>query len=316
MALPWRSNQLTHPLIMMKGHPLSRHLLSSLASALFLLGIFGVSAQAQTGPEILAAAPESDWVEIDPTNLIVMELPSGPMIIELQPKLAPAHVRQLRTLTQRGFYDGTIFHRVIEGFVAQGGDPTGTGMGDSDLPDIPGEFVNEFQNVQDKAIIGRDLQAAQIGFVGTVPVGAQAATLNKLLVGQEPAIWGLHCQGVMSMARAGDPNSANSQFFVLLADSRNQLDQGYTVWGKVVDGYENARRINRGEPPARPTPVVRARMMTQLPVSEQTKVEHLDPASDTFREYLVQTRRMTEDGYFDNICSIDVPVRINGELPE
>ena len=279
------------------------------------------AAQAQPDPlpltpaqEVVAAAPETEWVAVDPENLLLMELPSGDMVIEMRPDLAPRHVERIKTLTRQGFYDGLLFHRVIDGFMAQGGDPLGTGNGASDLPDLQGEFAHDAATITNAHIVGRDDRAAQVGFVGTVPVGTQAPTLSKFLVGDSYALWGLHCRGVLSMARAARPDSANSQFFVMFGDSRDMLDQGYTVWGKVVSGYQNARRIHRGEPPVRPTPIVRMRVMADVPVQEQVRVEYLTPDSDSFRDYLIQSRHMTENGFIDDTCGIDVPVRINGEI--
>ncbi|MEM9989816.1 MAG: peptidylprolyl isomerase, partial [Pseudomonadota bacterium] len=275
--------------------------ISSLFVAIFL-SLFAVSHAQETSSfsaeeEALLSAPEAAWIGVAPENLVVMELPSGTMIIELRPDLAPTHIERIQTLTRQGFYDGIIFHRVIDGFMAQGGDPTGTGRGASDLPNIAGEFTHSAQTIATADIVGRDDRAAQVGFVGTVPVGTQAPTLAKFLARDQYALWGLHCQGVMSMARAGDPNSANSQFFVMFGDSRDILDRAYTVWGKVVSGYKNARRINRGEPPVRPTPIVRMRMMDQLPAEEQSEIEYLDPASDIFKDYLITSGKMTEDGF-------------------
>lgn len=291
---------------------------SSSIISLFALAVSGTAQDAaapKSAVDIVAEAPASDWRTIDPENLLVMDLPSGQIIIEMRPDMAPAHVEQIKTLTRMGFYDGIIFHRVIEGFMAQGGDPTGTGSGDSPLENIPGEFARPLADGLGAHLLGRDDRAAEVGFIGTVPVGTQAPTLNKFLAQQEPILWGLHCRGVMSMARTNDPNSANSQFFLMFGDSRDNLDQSYTVWGKIVDGYHNARRINRGEPPVRPTPIVRMRMMADIPADEQTKVEALQTNSDTFIEMLKTARIMTEDGFVRNTCAIDVPVRINGEIP-
>src|SRR5215216_4638014 len=104
--------------------------------------------------------------QTDPENTLIMEIPHGRVVIQLRPDLAPNHVEQIKTLTRRGFYDNTPFHRVIEGFMAQGGDPTGTGTGGSKKPNLKAEFS------------------------------------------KEP-----HVRGICSMARSGNPNSANSQFF-------------------------------------------------------------------------------------------------------
>jgi cyclophilin family peptidyl-prolyl cis-trans isomerase len=132
------------------------------------------------------------------------------VVIKLRPDLAPGHVARIIELASEGFYDGVIFHRVIAGFMAQGGDPTGTGMGGSDKPDLAAEF-----NV-------------------------------------EP-----HVEGVCSMARAQNPNSANSQFFICLDDARF-LDKQYTVWGVVESGMEHVHALPKGEPPRTPGKIVKA----------------------------------------------------------
>jgi peptidylprolyl isomerase len=114
------------------------------------------------------------------------------------PKIAPKHVERIKTLTRQKFYDGIVFHRVIDGFMAQTGDPTGTGMGGSKMPDIKAEFSDE-----------------------------------------------PHIRGAVSMARASDPNSANSQFFIVTSDSRF-LDGQYSVWGRVISGMEFVDKIKKG----------------------------------------------------------------------
>jgi len=135
----------------------------------------------------------------DPENTLIMTLDSGTVVIRLRPDLAPNHVARVKELTREGFYDGTPFHRVIDGFMAQGGDPTGTGMGGSDLPDLPAEFT----------------------------------TKEKFT------------RGIVAAARSSDPNSANSQFFIMFADAPH-LDGQYTIWGKVVSGMEFVDMIKKG----------------------------------------------------------------------
>ncbi|WDR05730.1 peptidylprolyl isomerase [Devosia rhodophyticola] len=132
------------------------------------------------------------------TPHMMLQLESGTVDIELEPSLAPNHVAQIVTLAEQGFYDGIVFHRVIEGFMAQTGDPTGTGMGGSDLPDINAEFTSE------------------------------------------PFV-----RGTVGMARSQDPNSANSQFFIMFADG-SFLNGQYTVFGKVVSGMEFVDRLKKG----------------------------------------------------------------------
>ena len=135
---------------------------------------------------------------------LVLSLDSGDVVIKLRPDLAPGHVERIKQLAGEGFYDGVKFHRVIPGFMAQGGCPQGTGMGGSDKPDLKAEF------------------------------------------NAEP-----HVRGICSMARAQNPNSANSQFFIVFDDARF-LDKQYTVWGQVESGMELIDALPKGEPPANP----------------------------------------------------------------
>ena len=144
-------------------------------------------------------------------NTLVFNLDSGgDVVIRLRPDLAPEHVERIKELAGEGFYDGVVFHRVIDGFMAQGGDPTGTGMGGSDRPDLPAEFSDE-----------------------------------------------PHVRGTASMARAQNPNSANSQFFICFDDC-GFLDGQYTIWGEVVEGMEHVDNLPKGEPPRAPGKIVKA----------------------------------------------------------
>ena len=136
---------------------------------------------------------------LDPENTLYLDIAPGRVVIQLRPDIAPTHVQQIKTLVRRGFYDDTPFHRVIEGFMAQGGDPTGTGSGGSDLDNIPAEFSSE-------------------------------AKFER---------------GTCGMARTSDPNSANSQFFIMF-ESAPHLDGQYTIWGHVVEGMEFVDAIKRG----------------------------------------------------------------------
>ena len=131
-------------------------------------------------------------------DTLYLDLASGRVVIELRPDLAPDHCAHIKALARRGFYDGVVFHRVIDGFMAQGGDPTGTGTGGS----------------------GHRLKAEFSG--------------EK------------HVRGTCSMARTSDPNSADSQFFIMFAPAPS-LDNQYTVWGKVVSGMEHVDAIKKGE---------------------------------------------------------------------
>lgn len=135
---------------------------------------------------------------LDPENTLVMTLKDGQVIIKLRPDLAPTHVARIKELVREGFYDGIVFHRVIEGFMAQTGDPRGDGTGGSGQ-----KLKAEFSNAR-------------------------------------------HVRGTVSMARAADPNSGDSQFFICLAAAPH-LDRNYTVWGEVVSGMDHVDNIKKGD---------------------------------------------------------------------
>jgi cyclophilin family peptidyl-prolyl cis-trans isomerase len=157
-------------------------------------------------------------------NHLFIELSSGGTVeIVLRPDLAPHHIQRIQTLVRRGFYNGLTFHRVIPGFMAQGGDPKGTGEGGSELPDVKAEFT-------------------------AVPF----------------------LRGTLGAARADSRDSANSQFFIMFAP-RSELDNSYTVMGRVVSGMDAVDAIAPGEPPAEPTKIVRAYLGDAAPASAAAK---------------------------------------------
>jgi peptidylprolyl isomerase len=167
-------------------------------------------APAKTYPTVVDSNPTHD-----PQDVLYLDLSNGGRVtIRLMPAWAPHHVERIKTLVAQHFYDGIIFHRVIDGFMAQTGDPTGTGEGGSQLPNLKAEF-------------------------------------NSLP----------HVRGTVSMARTNDPDTANSQFFIVFYP-RFALDRKYTVFGRVIDGMDVVDRIERGEPPANPTKIVHATMAT------------------------------------------------------
>ena len=156
----------------------------------------------------------------NPDDTLVLELPAGKVTIELRPDLAPHHVARIKELVRKGFYDGTPFHRVIDGFMVQGGDPTGTGTGGS----------------------GTKLRAEFTG---------------------EPFV-----RGIVGMARSASPDSADSQFFIMLG-SASSLDGHYTAVGRVLDGMEYVDRIKKGDPAdngmvSKPDKLIRAQILSDI----------------------------------------------------
>jgi len=170
----------------------------SLKRAGIILGILAAGLAAFFAMSI--AAPQASMAQETGKPHWILELKDGTVDIELLPDLAPNHVARVIELTNQGFYNGIVFHRVIDGFMAQGGDPTGTGAGGSELPDLKAEFTTTMH-------------------------------FNR---------------GVVAAARTNDPDSANSQFFIMYADAP-WLDGQYTIWGKVASGMDVVDKIKKGE---------------------------------------------------------------------
>ena len=196
--------------------------------AMLLATLMGSGAMAQATPE--APAAPATVTAPDPENILYLDLSTGGRVtIQLFPDRAPGHVERIKLLTRQGFYNGISFHRVIEGFMAQTGDPKGDGTGGSSLPDLKAEF-------------------------NATP----------------------HVRGVVSMARAGDPDSANSQVFIMFMPNFG-LDRKYTAFGRVIGGMAYVDAIARGEPPVQRDYILQASIgadnkppvMPPLPMSPQ-----------------------------------------------
>ena len=161
----------------------------------------------------------------DPENTLHLHLKTGRVVIELKPEIAPKHVERVKMLAREGFYDGTPFHRVIEGFMAQGGDPTGTGTSGSSYGNLPAEFSRSAKFVR----------------------------------------------GTVGAARTGDPNSANSQFYIMFAPAPH-LDGQYTIWGQVTEGMEYVDQIKRGSggggTVSGPDLIIKAHLASDAPAEE------------------------------------------------
>ncbi len=192
--------------------------LSAVALGLALLAVPSLAQdKSQPAPAALTlSAVINPDPAFEPENILALDLSNGGrVLIRLMPQWAPGHVERIKTLAAQGFYNGIIFHRVIDGFMAQTGDPTGTGQGGSALPDLKAEF-------------------------NFIP----------------------HVRGSVSMARTDQPDSANSQFFIVFYP-RFALDHRYTNFGRVIAGMDYVDVIERGEPPANPTKIVQASMLSE-----------------------------------------------------
>ena len=218
-----------------------------------------VAAEAQADPE--------NWRAVDSENLFIFETTKGRVLIEAFPEIAPKHVEQFRTIIRSGDYDGTSFHRVLNTFMAQGGDIFRLHGRTSGLPNIEAEFYFR----RELAVMPLDFPIgpqdfAMTGFYKGAPMATQPAWLATDFGDTHVDSWIPHCPGVVSTARLGDDeNSANSQFF-LMRQYNDHLDKNYTAWGRVVEGLDVVQSIKHG-PDATDGQVVNPDILTSARVA-------------------------------------------------
>jgi len=271
------------------------------ATALLAVGLIGAFDVAS------AQAPDPrNWRQVDPENTLYIDTVHGRVVIELYPEIAPRHVERIRTLTRQGYYDNLTFHRVINNFMAQTGDPLGTGEGASTLPDLREEF--RFRRGPDMPLVEAAVQGgARLGFYKTLPIETQPDAQMAVTADGRVAANALHCPGIVSMARAENPNSANSQFFIMRAP-RSDLDTRYTIFGRVVWGQEAVMQIAVGNPPPAPDRMLAVRIAADLPETERAPIYVLRTDGPQFRELIDETRRERRADF--SICDVQIPTRV------
>lgn len=263
----------------------------------------------------VAAQEETLWREVDTENLVYMELPSGTVLIELNPVFAPRTVEQFRDLVRNRFYDGLGFYRVIDGFVAQGGD--GSDLGElSDKPTIEAEFERKWdeemlwQYAQEPGLF-----APQTGFVDGFAAGRDP---------EEKKIWLTHCPGVVAMARNNDKDSSRSDFYFVIGQAPRYLDRNMNIFGRVIDGMEFVQQIARGPKDNNgifrdETKITRMRSMrlaADISEDERMTAYVVDTNSVGFLDSL-EARRERKQAFFHHkppevldVCQVPLGVRV------
>lgn len=278
-----------------------------LATTAAALALAAMTASAQTASAQTAAPAAADWRVPDPNNVIVVETNKGRIVAELYPQAAPNHVERVRGLVKSGFYDGLTFFRVISDFMAQTGDPQNTGMGGSDQPNLTAEFT--FRRGSDLPLgAGFKVGSNEQGWIDALPVTSQNSALAVMTADRKVATWGNFCPGVLGMARAGDPDSANSQFF-FMRQANASLDKTYTAFGRVLSGLDVVRGIKTGEPVPDPQDkMLSVKLLADLPADKRPTVRVMDTRSAAFKA-LVTKRQAEMGGSFTN-CDLDVPAQV------
>ena len=276
--------------------------------------VLSVSILAATAPAAVAQSPTAaEWRTVAPENLLVIDTAKGRVLVELDPRVAPLAVARVRALADEGFYDGLKFHRVITGFMAQTGDPQGTGQGGSTLSDLPGEFTFRRGRETGFARVAATPQGLS-GVVGSMPVVTQPDAQMMVTADFKTGAQALFCPGVAGMARAAGLDSANSQFF-LMTGVKTDLDGKYTPFGRVVVGMEVVGALNAGDqnPNGRvdnPDLMARVRTASAMPESQRPVVRVMSTTSPAFADLVARTQ--AERGARFNICDIQPTVETTG----
>ncbi|WP_428150010.1 peptidylprolyl isomerase [Brevundimonas sp.] len=272
------------------------------------LAVLAPAASAQTSPSPAA----SDWRTIAPENLLVIDTSKGRILVELEPRAAPHHVERITTLANQGFYDGLKFHRVVTGFMAQTGDPLGTGQGGSDLPDIAGEFTFRRGRDAQFAPIQGGAPAGLVGLVGSLPVATQPDAQMMVTADFKTDATGLFCTGVAGMARSSAPNSANSQFYLMMA-TNPVLNGTYTAFGRIVSGLNVLSLLKAGPDGSvivDPDAMTHVRTAAALPEGERPTVRVLDARSAAFAAHVEEVRAAR--GAQFTVCDVQPVAEVTG----
>ncbi|WP_372786398.1 peptidylprolyl isomerase [Phenylobacterium sp.] len=286
-----------------------------LAACVAAVAVTAAAAAAPKKPPVAAAAKPAapsapgpaDWRAPDPNDVLVIDTNKGRILVEMVPEAAPQHVARMRELAHENFFDGLRFFRVIEDFMDQTGDPQNNGQGGSSKPNVPAEFMFR-RGPETPFVLAADQSVAEIGFVKSLPVMSQSMALGALTKDQKVNAWGLYCPGVAGMARDDNPDSGNSQFF-LMRGPFPSLERKYTAWGRVISGQDVVRAIKVGEPVADPQDrMERVRLLADLAEKDRPKVRVIDPKGPWFKAEIERLR--AAKGPALSACDINIPAEV------
>lgn len=290
-----------------------------MATALAGVGAAPAVAQDVGGPPPPSAPTQAttvalpEWRTVPAENLLVIDTTKGRILVELTPEVAPLHVERIKLLAHNGFFDGLTWHRVIDWFMAQTGDPLGNGEGQSPYPDLKAEFTFRRDPSMPFAAVAAPM-GAQTGFFHSLPIQTQPDAAFAITGDGKVHGWGLYCPGVAGMARDEGNDTANSQFFIM-RQAYPALDKRYTVWGMTVSGLDVVRALKVGDGDngmvtAEPDRMTRVRVASDLPETQRPSVQVLDTASPRFRALVDQTRAARGADF--SVCDVTLPVQVTG----
>ena len=244
---------------------------------------------------------QQTWRPLDPENTLIIDTTKGRLIIEMRPDMAPKSVERVKMLAREKIYKGLQFHRVIDGFVAQTGNPNNLDHGKSSHPNLAPEMTFKQQRSSTDVLASKASDSAS-GFLGSVPFQSVSISPDQ----QSWRGWGAHCAGVMGMGRDRPLDSANSELYFMLGHSRD-MDHDYTVVGRVVVGMNVLLALKQGEPPASADLMQSVRVLADLPGAERPKVSVMTGAA--LRAFINKVRREKAADF--SVCDVVVPVKID-----
>lgn len=255
-----------------------------------------------------AAPPKAvEWRTPAAETVVVIDTNKGRIVVELIPEVAPGHVARFQELTREGVYDGRTFFRVIDRFMAQTGDPDDTGEGGTKKPNLKAEFTFR-RDATTPFTVAAAPAGTEVGVLKSLPVVSQAWSWAEVTSDKKVAAWGTYCPGVVGEARDEDPNSANSQFF-LMRQPYPSLDKRYTAFGRVLAGLDVVRAIKTGEPVEKPQDrMIKVRLLSDIPPGERPTVRVVDTASAWFKGEIARKRAVRGADF--SVCDLDLPVDI------
>lgn len=262
-----------------------------------------------TAETTVAAA---EWRVVPSENLLVIDTTRGRILVELTPEAAPLHVERIKLLARRGFYDNLAWHRVIDTFMAQTGDPLGSGEGQSPYPDLTAEFTFRRDSSMSFAPVA-DPAGARLGFFNSLPIQTQPDAVFATSGDGKVHGWGLYCPGVAGMARDEGNDTANSQFFIM-RQPYPALDKRYTIWGMTVAGLDVVRALQVGDgtngmmAEAQPDRMTRVRVAADIAEAERPVVQVLATDSPRFRA-MVDEARAARGADF-SVCDLSLPTLV------
>jgi peptidylprolyl isomerase len=268
------------------------------------------------------APPQDSWRDVDSNNLVLIDVKYGEIAIELAPEFGPHHADRLRKLIRSYFYDGLSFYRVIDGFVAQAGIGEGTASTGSYSPEqekkwppLKREFDQPIGNAVFTPLGNADLFAPEVGHVNGFAVGHDV---------KEGRMWPIHCPGTFAFARDNDPDTATTEFYIVIGERPPRLERNLTAFGRVIDGMQYVQKLERGDADvamgviqdaAKQDKIIHMRLASDLPKSERPKFQVMRTDSDAFEQLKEAKRNLTIPFFFRkpvailDICNMQAPVR-------